>query len=99
MPRTHPPYPPEIKAETVRLVRELGVSYEEAANTIGCVKETVRDWVRQAERNDGTRTDGLTTDERTELNALRRRVRVLEQEKEILKKAAAWFAKETHSTP
>ena len=99
MPRTHPPYPPEVKAETIRLVRELGASLQEAADTIGCSTVTVRDWVRQAERDDGTRSEGLTSDERAELSSLRRRVRVLEQEKEILKKAAAWFAKETHSTP
>ena len=100
MGKTRPPYPPEVKAGVVRLVREQSVTLQEAADTIGCSVESVRLWVRSAARDDGSLSDGgLTTSERTELNQLRRRVRVLEQEKEILKKAAAWFAKETHSTP
>ena len=97
--RVPPPYPPEIRTEAVRLVREGGVSIKDAAATAGCSEQTLRNWVLQADRDDGVRSDSLTTDEKAELNALRRRVRVLEQEKEILKKAAAWFAKETHSTP
>jgi transposase len=98
--KSKPPYPPEVRAGVVKLVRDEGVSLKEAADTIGCTVESVRDWVRKAQRDDGELRDGgLTTDERTELNQLRRRVRVLEQEKEILRKAAAWFAKETHSTP
>jgi transposase len=94
-----PPYPPEIRLEAVRLVREGGVSLKDAAATVGCSTQTMRNWVLQSERDDGTRHDGLTTDEKSEVAQLRRRVRILEQEKEILKKAAAWFAKETHSTP
>jgi len=94
-----PPYPAEIRLEAVRLVREGGVSMTEAAATVGCSTQTIRSWVLQADRDDGVRSDGLTTDEKAELAHLRRRVKVLEQEKEILKKAAAWFAKETHSTP
>jgi transposase len=97
--RVPPPYPPEVRVEAVRLVREGGVSLKEAADTVGCSLQTMRNWVLQAERDAGVRFDGPTTDEKTELVQLRRRVRVLEQEKEILKKAAAWFAKETHSTP
>ena len=97
--RVPPPYPPEVRVEAVRLVREGGVSLKEAADTVGCSLQTMRNWVLQAERDAGVRFDGPTTDEKTELVKLRRRVRVLEQEKEILKKAAAWFAKETHSTP
>jgi transposase len=97
--RVPPPYAPEVRAEAVRLVREGGVSFKEAAQIVGCSDLTVRNWVAQADRDSGVRIDGLTTDEKSELALLRRRVKVLEQEREILKKAAAWFAKETNSTP
>jgi transposase len=97
--RVPPPYPPEVRLEAVRLVREGGVSLGGAAATVGCSVQTLRNWVLQAERDDGVRHDGPTTDEKAELALLRRRVKVLEEEKEILKKAAAWFAKETRSTP
>jgi transposase len=93
-----PPYPPEVKAEAVRLVKEGGYSFKDAAAVVGCSDMSVRGWVGQAEIDQGEKA-GLTTDERAELTKLRRRVKVLEEEKEILKKAAAWFAKETHSTP
>ncbi len=93
------PYPPEVRDEAVRLVREGGLSFTEAAKVAGCSDQTVRNWVAQADRDAGRRSDGLTTEERIELTQLRRRVKKLEQEKEILKKAAAWFAQETHSIP
>ena len=92
------PYPSDFRAEAVRLVRERGESIPDVARGLGCSTESVRDWVKQAESDEGAR-DGLTTDERTELNRLRRENRVLREEREILKKAAAWFAKETGSTP
>ena len=95
MPRTHPPYAPEFRAEAVRLVREGRRTPVELAHELGCSHETIRLWVRQAEIDDGHRQDGLTTNEREELQRLRREVRILQQEREILKKAAAFFAKET----
>ena len=97
--RVQPPYTPEVRAEAIRLVREGGRSPAEAAAVVGCSDQTVRNSVAQADRDAGRRSDGLTTEERTELAQLRRRIKVLEQEKEILKMAAAWFAKESGSTP
>ena len=98
MPNTHPPYPPEFRQRLVDLVRS-GRGPESLAREFKVTAVTIRKWVEQAELDAGRRTDGLTTDERKELNTLRRRVRVLEEEREILKKAAAWFAKETTSGP
>jgi transposase len=90
-------YPPEFRAEAVRLVREQGMTIRGVANDLGCCYESVRKWLHQAEIDGGHR-EGLTTAEREELTKLRRRVRVLEDERRILVKAAAFFAKETDST-
>jgi transposase len=93
-PRTRPPYPPEFRAEAVRLVRSSGKLIREVA-ALGVSEQALRNWVRQGDLDAGRRTDGLTSSELEELRQLRRRVRVLEQEREILKKAAAFFARES----
>ena len=98
MPKTRSPYPPQLRARLIELARagrtpeELGRQFEPAA-------QTIRNWLRQADRDDGRRQDGLTTEEREEVRRLRREVRALREEREILKKAAAWFARETGSIP
>jgi transposase len=94
MPRHRAPYPPEFRAEAVRLVRAGGRSPKELAQDLGCSDQTIRNWLTQADLDDGRRTDGLTTAERAELAQLRREVRVLREEREILRKAATFFAKE-----
>ena len=97
MPKTRRPYPAEYGTEIVRLVR-AGRSIEELSREFEPSHQTIRNWVRQADIDDGKR-DGLTTREREELRRLRKENRILRKEKEILAKAAAWFAEETGSTP
>jgi transposase len=94
VPHTRPVYPPEFKAEAVRLVRSGDKSVGGLARDLGVADQTLRNWVRQAEIDGGER-DGLTQGEREELRQLRREVRTLRQEREILKKAAAFFARES----
>jgi len=98
MPHSRPPYAPEFRERMVELVRS-GRTPEELAREFEPSAESIRNWVRQAERDDGVRTDGLSTDEQEELRRLRREVKSLREEREILKKAAAWFARETGSVP
>ena len=98
MPRSRPPYSPEFRQQMVDLVR-AGRTPEELSREFEPTAQSIWNWVRQAERDQGVRQDGLTTDEKEELRRLRREVKVLREEKEILKKAAAWFAEETGSTP
>src|SRR5438309_339774 len=94
MPNPNAPYPPAFKIEAVRLVHSGDKSIAAIAKDLGISDPTLRSWVHQAEIDAGTR-DGLTTSERIELAQLRREVRILKQEREILKKAAAFFAKES----
>ena len=93
-PKLHAPYPAEFRAQAVQLVRAGGTSMRRIAQDLGVHEETLRLWVRQAAVDTGRR-DGLATAEREELTQLRRRVRLLEEEREILKKAAAFFARES----
>ena len=98
MPRTRRPYPAEFRQQLVELVR-VGRSPGSLAGEFEPSAQAIRNWVRQADRDDGRRADGLTTAERTELRRLRRENATLREEREILKKAAAWFARETGSIP
>jgi transposase len=98
MPKNRPPYPPEFRQQMVDLVR-AGRTPEELSREFEPTAQSIWNWVRQSERDQGVRLDGLTTDEKEELRCLRRENKVLREEKEILKKAAAWFAEETGSTP
>ena len=98
MPKTRPAYPAEFRRRLVEMVR-AGHEPEELARKFEPSAQSIRNWVAQADRDDGRRRDGLTTDERHELTRLRREVKTLREEREILKKAAAWFARETGSIP
>ena len=96
MARTQRPYPPEFRAEAVRLARGSDKSSPVLAADLGVSAEALRHWLRQADADAGRGQPGeLTTDERDALRRLRREVKTLQQEREILKKAAAFFAKET----
>ena len=92
--RTRPPYPPAFRAEAVPLVHANGRSLGQVAKDLGVHHETLRGWVKQ-DAIDGGRRDGLTTEERTKLTRLRRENRILKEEREILRKAAAFFAAES----
>ncbi len=89
-------YRPEFRQQMVDLVRS-GRSAGSLAREFEPSDQTIRNWVAQTDRDEGRREDGLTTPEREELGRLRRDNRRLREEREILKKAAAWFARETES--
>ena len=98
MPKTRKHYPEELKKKMVALVRE-GRTPEELSKQFEPSAQSIRNWVAQAERDEGRRQDGLTTGERDELQRLRRENERLREEREILKKAAAWFAQESKAAP
>jgi transposase len=89
------PYPPEFRREAVSLVKVSGRSVRQVAEELGISTESLRIWIRQKQLDRGERDDGLTTDQLDELRRLRKQVRELEQEREILKRAVTFFARET----
>ena len=97
MAKTRPPYTPEFRQQMVELVR-AGRSPEELAQEFEPTAQSIRNWIGRAECDAGRRS-GLTTAEREELNRLRRENRQLRLEREILSKAAAWFAREANTIP
>jgi len=98
MPRTRPPYPPGFRRQMIELAR-AGRTPEELAREFEPSAQTIRNWARQADRDEGRRQEGMTSSERDELRRLRRENRQLRMEREILAKATAWFARETESVP
>jgi transposase len=95
MPRPRRFFSPEYKGEVVELIRSTGKTAGQVARELDLTETAVRAWVRQADLDAGRRSDGLTTAERDELRKLRREVRDLREEREILRKAAVFFARET----
>jgi transposase len=98
MPKSRPPYPAEFRRQMVELVR-AGRTPEELSREFEPSAQAIWNWVRQTERDEGRREDGLNSAERDELGRLRRENRQLRQERDILAKAAAWFARETGAIP
>jgi len=98
MPKSKPPYTPEFRRRMVELVR-AGRQPEELATKFEPSAQSIRNWVVQADRDNGRRSDGLSSTEREELRRLQRENKTLREERDILKKAAAWFARETNSIP
>jgi transposase len=96
MPKTKPPYPEQFRCEAVELVRQ-GRAIPDVAEALGVSAQSLRTWCRQGQLDRGERDDGLTSAEREELRELRKRVRRLEQERDILKRATALFARETET--
>ena len=98
MSEKRPPYRPEFRRQMIELVR-VGRSPEELAKEFEPSAQAIRNWVAQADRDEGRRSDGLTQAERGELARLRKENKQLRLEREILSKAAAWFARETKAVP
>ena len=96
MAKTHPPYPPAFRAEAVELARTSDKGIPRLAADLGISEQALRGWIKRADVDAGRGQPGeLTTAEREELRRLRREVKTLQQERDILRKAAAYFAKET----
>jgi transposase len=95
MGKTRPPYPVEFRREAVGILRTGARTPRQLAEELGCTEQTLRNWLRQDEADRGERTDLLTSDERARLRELERENRVLRQEREILKRAAAFLIRES----
>ena len=98
MAKRQPVYTREFRRQMVELVR-AGRSPEERSREFEPTAQSIRNWVAQSDRDAGRGDGGLRTAEREELNRLRRENRQLQLEREILSKAAAWFARETNVIP
>ena len=92
MPRTRPPYPPEFRAEAVELIRSGAKTIRGLSRDLGVSDQTLRNWLRQGDIDAGRRHDGLGTAERDEVRRLRAENRTLRMERDLLKKAAVFFA-------
>lgn len=98
MARKHRTYPLDFRLKVIELARS-GRRLDELASEFKLAPQTVRNWVKRADLDSGRRRDGLTTAETEEMARLRKEVKQLKIEREILGKAAAWFARETDSIP
>jgi len=98
MPKSHPPYPEEFRQQILELIR-AGRTPDELAEEFEPTAQTIRNWIKRVELDNGQRHDGLTSDEKAELDRLRKENKHLRLEREILSKAAAWFARETDAVP
>jgi transposase len=96
MPKSRPPYPEEFRREAVQLVRS-GRTFCDVAQSLGVTEQSLRTWVKRDQLDRHERDDGLRSEEREELARLRREVKRLEQERDLLKRAAAFFARETET--
>jgi transposase len=90
------PYPAEFRADVVRVARKREATYAQIAKDFGVSEATLHSWIKKADVEDGVRP-GMTSAEAAENRELRKRNRVLEQENEILRRAAAYFARELPS--
>jgi len=102
MPRTRPPYPQEFRDRIVELARN-GRTPAELAEEFEPTEPTIRSWIKQADRDEGKSAKGLSTDERKELRELRKKLRQMKQERDILANGrplgTAWFAREKGDLP
>lgn len=97
MPKTRPPYDLEFRQRILELL-SAGRSIKSLAEEFGCTEQSIRNWQRQGGRGGAERKEVLGSEEKQELERLRREVRVLREERDILKKAATWFAQEAAGT-